>query len=257
MKWFRRIGLLVLVLVLATGLFYWFLPASVAVPFVVQRARGVVLDDLSGTVWNGRAGRVMTQEGLELGAATWTLGRDVILGRTHLDIHLDGRAGRFDGHMDRTEADRVQWRDVDFRLDAAALASPGLPRELVPVGVVEGKVPQADLQGNWPVTLDADVAWRAAAVKTPEGHVTLGGIAFKASSAGGVLHATLKDDGEGSLAVDARVAASPLGWRMEGALVPRIADTALTHLIARFGPVRPDGSVSLARKAGLAPAVSP
>lgn len=257
MKWLRRIGLLVLVLVLAAGVFYWFLPASVAVPYVAQRARGLVLDDLSGTVWDGRAGRVMTRDGLDLGAVTWTLGRDVILGRTHLDLHLDGRAGRFDGHMERTQADRVQWRDVAFRLDAAALSGPGLPRELVPVGLVEGKIPQADLQGNWPLSLDADVNWRAAAVKTPEGHVTLGGLAFKAHSEAGLLRATLADDGEGSLAVDARVAASPLGWRLDGALVPRIRDTALTHLIARFGPVRPDGSVSLARKAGLAPAATP
>lgn len=257
MKWFRRIGLLVLLLVLAAGVFYWFLPASVAVPFVTQRARGLVLDDLSGTVWNGRAGRVTTRDGLDLGAVSWQLGRDVILGRTHLDIHLDGRAGRFDGHMERNQPDRVQWRDVAFRLDAAALTGPGVPRELVPVGVVEGRIPQADLQGNWPLALDAEVTWRAAAVKTPEGHVTLGGLDLKAHSDGGVLRATLADDGDGSLAVDARVAGSPLGWRLDGALVPRIRDTALTHLIARFGPVRPDGSVSLARKVGLAPAAAP
>lgn len=257
MKWFRRIGLLVVLLVLAAGAFYWFLPASVAVPFVTKRAHGLVLDDLSGTLWQGRAGRVTTREGLDLGTATWTLGRDVILGRTHLAIHLNGHAGHFDGRMDQTQADQVQWRDVDFRLDAAALSGPGLPRELVPVGIVEGKVPRADLQGNWPLLLDADVAWHAAAVRTPEGYVTLGGLAFKAHSDAGVLRATLADDGDGSLAVNARVAASPLGWRLDGALVPRIRDTALTHLIARFGPVRPDGSVSLARKAGLAPATTP
>jgi general secretion pathway protein N len=257
LKWLRRIGLVVLVLALAASAFYWFLPASVAVPFVARRARGLVLDDLSGTLWQGRAGRVATREGLDLGTVTWTLGRDVILGRTHLDIHLDGRSGRFDGHMEQTQSDIVQWSGVDFRLDAAALSGPGLPRELIPVGVVEGKIPQAELQGNWPLLLDADVNWRAAAVKTPEGHVPLGGIVFKAHSSAGVLHATLADNGDGSLAVDARLAASPLGWRLDGALVPRLRDTALTHLIARFGPVRPDGSVSLARKAGLAPAVSP
>jgi general secretion pathway protein N len=122
---------------------------------------------------------------------------------------------------------------------------------------VEGTIPHADLQGNWPLALDAEVTWRAAAVKTPEGHVTLGGLDLKAHSDGGVLRATLADDGDGSLAVDARVAGSPLGWRLDGALVPRIRDTALTHLIARFGPVRPDGSVSLARKVGLAPAAAP
>jgi general secretion pathway protein N len=44
---------------------------------------------------------------------------------------------------------------------------------------------------------------------------------------------------------------------MEGKLVPRVADTALAHFIARFGPVGRDGSVNLQRKAGLAPSNTP
>ncbi|MET0617769.1 MAG: type II secretion system protein N [Luteibacter sp.] len=257
MKWLRRVALIVVVLLLAAGLLYWFLPASVAVPLLASRARGLVLEDLSGTLWDGRAGRVAGRDGRELGSATWRLGRDAIFGRVHLDIHLDGRAGRFDGHMERAGPDRMSWTGVDFRLDAAALAGPALPPELVPMGVVEGRVPRADLQGNWPVALDGDVRWRAAAVRTPEGHIALGGLALKVASVGGVLRASLADDGQGSLAVNTTLAASPLGWRMEGKLVPRVADTALAHFIARFGPVGRDGSVNLQRKAGLAPSNTP
>lgn len=257
MKWFRRISLVIAVLLVAGALLYWFLPASVAVPFVASRAKGLVLSDLSGTLWNGRAGRVATVDGRELGSARWQLGRDAIFGRLHLDLHLDGQVGRFDGHLDRSDADHMVWTNVDFRLDAAALAGPSVPRELAPLGVVEGKVPRAELQGNWPVALDADVNWRAAAVRTPDGYMTLGDIAFKAGSDNGVLHATVADDGKGTLAVNAVLAASPLGWRMQGRLAPRISDTALSHLIARFGPVGRDGTVNLQRKAGLAPSISP
>jgi general secretion pathway protein N len=257
LKWLRRVALIVVVLLLAAGLLYWFLPASVAVPLLASRARGLVLEDLSGTLWDGRAGRVAGRDGRELGSVTWRLGRDAILGRIHLDIHLDGRAGRFDGHMEHTEPDRVSWTGVDFRLDAAALAGPSLPPDVVPLGVVEGRVPHADLQGNWPVALDGDIRWRAAAVRTPEGTVALGGLALKVASVGGVLRASLADDGQGTLAVNAALAASPLGWRLGGKLVPRIADTALSHLIARFGPVGRDGSVNLQRKAGLAPSTTP
>lgn len=257
LKWLRRVALIVVVLLLAAGLLYWFLPASVAVPLAASRARGLVLEDLSGTLWEGRAGRVVGGGGRELGSATWRLGRDAILGRIHLDIHLEGRAGRFDGHMERTEPDRMSWTGVDFRLDAAAVTGPTLPPELVPMGVVEGTLPRVDLQGNWPVALDGDIRWRAAAVRTPEGYVALGGLALKVASVGGVLRASLADDGRGSLAVAASLAASPLGWRMDGKLVPRVADTALSHLIARFGPVGRDGSVNLQRKAGLAPSNMP
>jgi general secretion pathway protein N len=257
LKWFRRLALVVAFLALAAALFYWFLPASVAVSFAARYTHGLVLDDLSGTLWNGRAGRVATVDGRELGVASWQLGRDAIFGRTHLDIHLDGRAGRFDGHLESTGRDRMTWSGVDFRLDAMALAGSTLPPELVPVGVVEGRIPHAELQGNWPVGLEADIAWRKAAVRTPEGYVILGNIALRASSQGGVVRANLSDDGEGSLAVNAVLAASPLGWRMEGKLVPRISDSALSHLIARFGPLGRDGSVNLQRKAGLAPSITP
>lgn len=257
MKWFRWIALAVALLVAAAGLFYWFLPAAVAVPMLASRAHGLVVDDLSGTLWNGRAGRVALVDGRELGAATWQLGRDAILGRTNLDLHLDGRAGRFDGHLARSMDDRMTWSGVDFRLDAAALAGMGLPPDLVPGGIVEGRIPRAELQGNWPVVLDAEIAWQKAALRTPEGYIALGRLCLKAASVGGVLRANLSDDGEGSLAVNAALAASPLGWRIEGKLVPRLSDSALSHLIARFGPLGRDGSVNLQRKAGLAPQISP
>jgi general secretion pathway protein N len=256
LKWFRRIGLVVVLLALAAGLFYWFMPAGVATSLLARRAHGIVLDDVSGTVWNGRAGKVTTIDGRELGALTWHLGRDAILGRTHLDLNLDGRAGRFQGHLERPDADHMIWTGIDFRLDAEALSGPSLPAELIPVGVIEGKVPRAELQGNWPVALDADVLWRAAAVKTPEGHITLGSIALKAGSQAGILRATLADDGQGSLVVQVALAASPLGWRLDGKLVPRNEDTALSHLIARFGPLGRDGAVNLQRKAGLAPSIT-
>ena len=257
MKWFRRISLVIAVLLLAGVLLYWFLPASVAVPFVASRAKGLVLDDLSGTLWDGRAGRVATVAGRELGSAHWQLGRDAIFGRLHLDLHLDGQVGRFDGHLEHPDPDHMVWSGVNFRLDAAALAGSSLPRELAPMGVVEGNIPRAELQGNWPVALDANVNWRAAAVRTPDGYINLGDIGFKAASDNGVLHATVADNGKGTLAVDAEVAASPLGWRLQGKLAPRIPDTALSHLIARFGPVGRDGSVNLQRKAGLAPSITP
>lgn len=257
MKWFRWIVLAVALLAAAGGLFYWFLPASVAVPLLARRTHGLGFEGLSGTLWNGRADRVLLADGRELGTATWRLGRQAILGRTDLDMHLEGRAGHFDGHMDKSEADRVTLTGVSFRLDAAALAGMGSTDDLVPSGVVEGRIPHAELQGNWPMTLEAAIVWKKAALRTPEGYISLGGLLLDAASTGGVLRATLRDDGEGSLAANAVLAASPLGWRIDGKLAPRLSDSALSHLIARFGPVGRDGSVNLQRKVGLAPRTGP
>ena len=257
MKWFRWIVLAVALLAVGGGPFYWYLPASVAVPLLARRTHGLGFEGLSGTLWNGRADRVLLADGRDLGIATWRLGRQVILGRTDLDMRLEGRAGRFDGHMAKSAADRMTLTGVSFRLDATALAGVGPTDDLVPSGVVEGRIPHAELQGNWPMTLDAAVVWKQAAVRTPEGYISLGGLALDAASTGGVLRATLRDDGEGSLAATAVLAASPLGWRIDGTLAPRVSDSAVSHLIARFGPVGRDGSVNLHRKVGLAPRTEP
>ena len=159
----KKGGMKKLILMAVGGLFYWFIPASVAVPLLTRRAHGLGFEGLSGTLWSGRADRVLLADGRDLGTATWQLGREAILGRTVLDMHLEGRAGRFDGHMEKRAADRMTLKDVAFRLDAAALAGMGPTDDLVPSGIVEGRVPQAELQGNWPMTLEASIVWKKAA----------------------------------------------------------------------------------------------
>ena len=114
MKWFRRIGLVVVLLAFAAGLFYWFMPAGVATSLLARRAHGFVLDDVSGTVWDGRAGKVTTIDGRELGALTWHLG--VMPSRPHPSgYEPDGRAGRFRGTSTARRGPMV-WTGVDFRL---------------------------------------------------------------------------------------------------------------------------------------------
>ena len=147
MKWFRRIALAVALLVAAAGLFYWFMPASVAVPLLAARTHGLVLGEVSGSLWDGRAARVATADGRELGSLNWQLGRGVILGRLRLDFRLEGRAGRVQGHVERGDGDRMTWTGFDFRLDAAALAGPALPAELVPMGSAGAKA-MAILRGE-------------------------------------------------------------------------------------------------------------
>ncbi|TCV94011.1 general secretion pathway protein N [Luteibacter rhizovicinus] len=257
MKWIRWVVLCVVLLIVAAGLLFWFMPARVALPLLSKRMHGMSFEGLSGSVWQGHADRVVLSDGAVLGTADWQLGREVVLGRTHLLLHVAGARGRFDGRYDQVTADSRAWHDVTFHLDAAALAGQPLAGDLHPRGTLDGQVSEAVFQGNWPMTLNGEVSWADAAIQTPEGHIVLGGLKLQATSASGFLRGTLADDGSGSLATKGDIAASPLGWRADVLLRPRIADTALRHLIARFGPVGPDGSVHIQRKAGLVPAESP
>jgi general secretion pathway protein N len=257
LKWWRRIGWVVLCVVIVGGALVAFMPARLGLLLAGRSLRGLVLKDVDGTVWSGRAGQVLASDGRLLGSLEWQLERSALWGDLHLDAHLNGPVGRFDGHLDRSGRDVTTWRDIDLRMDAAALTQAIALRDTRPAGVVEGRIERLQLQGNWPVDLKAALRWRAATVDTAQGHVVLGELHLDAESHDGVLRASVADDGQGPLDVDARLAASPLGWRLDGRLSPRVRDRALADFIARFGQPGRDGSVNLYRKAGLAPAEAP
>jgi general secretion pathway protein N len=247
----------VLAMLIAVALLFWFLPARWVVGIVEPRLQGLSLTDVSGSLWHGRAGRVTTADGQSLGTLDWTLDRDVVLGRTHATFRVDGPTGRFSGRFERTQADRSEWRDVDFSLQAGAFARFPAVSAFAPRGILEGKLPQASLQGNWPLSLAGDVRWRDASVQTEQGRVPLGNLSLRLAGSGGVLRVDLDDDGKGPLAVRGGLDASPLGWRLDLRLHPRIGDTALTQLLARLGPPSADGGTIIRKQAGLVPAGTP
>ncbi len=243
-------------LVVAAALF-WFLPASWVVGAMEARLHGMRIEGPSGSVWDGHADRVVTTDGLMLGALDWTLGREAALGRTHATGRLQGPLGHVAWRFDRVQADLSDWREVDFRWDARVFASHPSLRAFDPRGTLEGRIPQASLQGSWPMTLNGEATWRDASLQMPEGRVPLGNLRLGMTSAGGVLHVRLDEDGSGPLDVKGTLDAIPLGWRLDVRMRPRTVDTALSHLLARFGPPSADGSTIIHRQAGLAPAESP
>ncbi|MBB3225738.1 general secretion pathway protein N [Luteibacter sp. Sphag1AF] len=255
MKWIRWVVVIVLFLCVTLGLLYWFLPASLAVGLLGSRLHGMTFSGVSGSLWKGHAQSIVLPDGVALGAADWELGRDVVLGRTHLVLHIEGPSGRFDGRYDQVTADSRAWHDVSFDMDAAVL-TPAMG-DLRPRGRLSGNVPEALMQGSWPMTMRANLHWADASVGTPEGQVMLGRLDLDASSAAGVVKATLGDDGNGSVQIRGAMMASPIGWRGQLTLKPRIADTATRHFIARYGVPGADGTVHIQRKAGLAPAEMP
>src|SRR5690606_17713667 len=73
MRLIVRLVVLLIVLALIAGLALWFLPASFAYrQFGDRLGASVVLQDLSGTVREGRAGQVLVN-GFPVGAFEWTL----------------------------------------------------------------------------------------------------------------------------------------------------------------------------------------
>jgi general secretion pathway protein N len=243
------IGLVVLVAVLAAMI--WWLPASWAVPVLRSRLHGLQLQQVTGTVWQGKAGHVSTGAGEALGTVEWSLSRRALLGDIDLDLSLQQPQLSFQGHMHELSNTQDEWRDVTLSLDPSMLdAQPWLRAK--PVGQLTLTIARAQLQGGWPMQVDAAAHWTHAAVHTAQGAATLGDMSAQIAGDNGVLQATLSDDGDGALHMSGLLSFSPLGWSLQMSLKPRKDDPVLTQWLHTLGRPEADGSVRLGYRGGLA-----
>jgi general secretion pathway protein N len=239
-------------LLLVLALLAWFLPARWAVAALGPRLHGLRLEQVGGSLWNGRAGRVLDAAGGELGRVQWTLSRRALLGdvRLHLAAQRPGMA--FSGDMHRRSAGAADWSDVQVQADAARLGDlPGLDVRGLH-GRLNVHIVHARMQGVWPMELEAAAQWHDGAVDEGGARLALGGFHLHAQGEGGVIRLEMGDDGHGPLQAQGRASLSPLGWRYAAILQPRTNDPALRQWLAGFGKPAPDGTLHLHGSGGLA-----
>jgi general secretion pathway protein N len=243
-------------LVLAAALLLWFLPARWALPWIEPQLHGLHLQQVQGSVWDGRAGAVVAADGQTLGQLHWKLSRRALLGRLQLRLRFEGERLAFFGSARRLADARIEIDGVDAHAQLAVLdsyvASPlGQPR-----GELQLTIGHAVLQGGWPLQLQAQAQWPDALMHTRAGDVALGTLQAHAQAQGGVVQVQLRDDGHGPLHVAGELQLSPLGWRLDATLRPRQTDPLLRHWLAGLGTPAADGSVHVRRSGGLVPASS-
>lgn len=254
MKLLRKCLLGLGVLVLAAAVLLWFLPARWALPWIEPQLHGLRLQQVQGSLWDGRAAEVVAADGQVLGRLQWQLSRRALLGHAQLELQFAGPQLAFSGGVQRLADARVGIDNVDAQAQLAALdaylASPlGQPR-----GELQLMIEHAVLQGGWPLQLQAHVQWHAAVMHTRDGNVALGSLQARVQAQDGMIRAQLRDDGHGPLRVDGELQLSPLGWRLDATLQARQTDPALRHWLADVGTSGADGSVHVRRSGGLAPA---
>lgn len=239
-------------LLLTAAVLLWFLPARWIMPWVEPQLHGLRLQQVQGSVWNGRAAEVLTAQGDILGQLQWRLSRLALLGQLQLQLRFDGPQLQFSGTMQRLPGDRIALHDANIHGELSALDRVPMPPWGQPRGELQVTADQAVLQSGWPLQLRAQAHWRHAVVRTPRGDVTLGELDVQARAENGVIQAQLRDDGNGPLHVDGQLQLSPLGWRLDATLRPRQTDPSLRHWLTSLGPASADGSVSVHRSGGLA-----
>jgi general secretion pathway protein N len=254
LKYVRRSLIGLGLLLLAAFALVWLLPARWMLPWIEPRLHGLQLQQTGGLLWNGHADRVTAADGRLLGRLQWQLSRRALLGHVQLQLDFNGPQLAFSGTMRRLAPDRMQWSGVNLRADLDPLPPRLDPSLGQPRGALVLVVDSAELQGGWPMQLQARATWEHAAVRTDAGDVSLGELQLQAQAQAhaGVIMAQLHDDGLGPLQVAARLQLSPLGWRLDASLHPRHPDPALQHWLAQFGHADADGTVHIQRRVGLA-----
>ncbi|WNL45320.1 type II secretion system protein N [Dyella sp. BiH032] len=229
-----------------------YLPAAWVRPQLEARLRGGRLEGLSGTVWEGHADRLLASNGGDLGQLDWQLSRRALLGDTQLSVDLHGAWGRLTAQMRKLEGKREEWSQVHVDGDLAQLSARLAPNAAGLQGQLTIDNARVVLQGRWPLELDAVAQWSDARLPGDQRELSLGNLQLRANGAGGVVNATVKDDGDGPLQLAGRLALSPLGWKYDIKARPREPDPALRDWLAGFGRLAADGSMHVERSGGLA-----
>ncbi len=254
-RWRRALaGLLAL---LAIGfLLLWFLPARWAMPWLASRLPGVRLQEVSGLLWDGRAARVLTARGENLGQVSWQLSRRALWGDTLFRVNLSGPRLGFTGQMAGRNGADALWTDVHLHADLALLpANITLPMGR-PRGAVELTASRIQLRGGWPLELDAQLLWQRAALLTPRhGEVSLGALQLAVQGSNGVVTGHVQDDGQGPLRLDGQLQLSPLARRFTAQASTRGANIPLQRWLSSLGSTDAGGITHINYSGGLAAAM--
>ncbi len=234
----------------------WFLPASWALPLLAPRLPGVKLGDVSGSLWDGRAERVISPKGENLGQLRWQLSRRALLGDRQLSVDMQGPRVVFAGHMSGDTANEAVWTDVHLRVDlgvlGGALTLPGGQ----PRGVLDVAAGHVRLSGGWPLEMDARVRWQPASMRSARlGSVTLGSLQAALTAEQGVIHGHVHDGGNGPLKIDGELQLSPLARRFTAQAVPRQPDASLQRWLSGLGVTDANGVTHINYVGGLAAAM--
>jgi general secretion pathway protein N len=237
---------------LCAAVLVWFFPARWALVMFGRQLHGLRIEQAHGLVWQGRAEHVYAPNGMDMGAADWSLSRRALLGDVWLDIHIQQSKLQFTGQMHRISASAVDWRNVTLHVDAAWLGPQAWLNQGEPQGWLDIRRAQLHLQGEWPMQGSVSGQWHDAAVRERYQSVFLGTLVLRIEVQGGIVQATMNDDGRSPLQMAGRLSLSPLGWNATVNLASRRSDPALWQWLRAFGKPSPDGTLYLHYRGGLA-----
>ena len=224
----------------------WNFPARWAMVWVEPYLHGVRLQQVHGSLWHGRADRVVSPDGRELGHASWQVSRRVVYAVVPIRLHLDGPHLAFAVEVRMLAKGQLRLDNVTLRADLAVWPDAGMDL----AGTWQMTADHVLLQDGWPLQLDLHAQWTDATIRSSVGPVVLGELDFVATATAGVIDARFHDAGKGALLASGQLLASPLGWRLNAQLRQRHTNLVLKSYLDALGAPDAEGVVHLQRSGG-------
>ncbi|MHC1481410.1 type II secretion system protein N [Frateuria aurantia] len=228
-----------------------FLPASWALSWYRQRLPDLQLRQVSGTVWRGQAGQLLSPAGVNLGSLHWELSPALLLGRLDLHVALSGAGLTASGQLQQQPGQPMAVDQAELRATPQVLSRVLGQHSWPYAGPLYLEVTHAVLWHGWPMTLEAQLVWCDASVLQSPQPLSLGRLLLRAHGRQGVLTGDFQDDGNGPLQLHGTASLSPLGWKVVADAGGRTADRALQTWLGRFGVPDKHGIVHVRLGGGL------
>lgn len=241
MKFIRNLLIVAVLLgLIAAGVIALF-PARTAVEWLAPRLGAVKLEEVSGTIWNGQAGRFSVRN-QPLGVLGWSISpRSLLQWALIGEVRLQGE--RFEGESQLHVTGALSGEFSNTRLVfPAELLNPALDIPgLTPVGKVEVLLSEARLASGYPQHLDGKAIWRNAAV-AGEAAASFGDLTAEFRSVpGGKINGVLGDNG-GNLSLEGTFEFAATGYDAEAILAARDGNPDVIKALGWIGERQPDGS---------------
>lgn len=246
MRTFKILLLLVVLGLIAAGVFLWTLPASVAVRYGTQFLGPVTLTGVRGTLWDGHADGVSVL-GRDLGEIDWRAQKAPLFDRRFIaDVRIKGADIDAAGTMTRNADGSMQVHEMRFSVPAELLATSLDLGDAKLLGTISGIVTQAKFATTALSDASGNARWSGAGV-VGQGETRLPDLLAEfASQPDGSIGGQARDDGSGNLAIDGSF---KIGFNVldaQATLSARNGDEQIAETLRHIGEPQPDGSTRFA-----------
>lgn len=231
----------------------WRMPADVGYRYGARLLGPLALSGIGGTIWDGHADGV-SLFGQDLGELDWHARKQPLLGRELVaDVRIKGTEIDFAGELTRRADGSVSARGMRFSIPASRI-EPLLGRpDLQLLGTISGVLDDATLMTASISNAKGSARWSGVGASGEvEAHFT--DLLFEfASQPDGTVGGSVRDDGNGNIAVDGRFSLRVPVISGEATLRARDGDPATIEMLQRLGEPQADGSVRVVVQGRAAP----